>query len=322
MGCFYFTGHMALAVADQPLRPVVQPLSGAHAGERIGELPRQGVQQGIVPIDDHEGAGLDMVEDLALGLQDLLPGAEVLDVGVADVGHQHHIGLHQGREVVDLPGVVHAQLQHGNFVLPAEAQQGHGHADLVVQVALGLEHPVLLPQHRRHHVLGGGLTHRARQGHHRYGELFLVILGQIPQGPLGGVHLDIELARQIALPLPLGKAARSAPLQGGVDVGVAVESLPHQGHKQGPSVDGAAVRLHPSHHPVDIPKLSQQLTADRVHDFTYGHRLHNPFPLLIFPVFGPPERRAQCAGTARCSQCPPPRPPGAAGWWVSCRAGC
>ena len=176
--------------------------------------------------------------------------------------------------------MVHAQLQHGNFVLPAEAQQGHGHADLVVQVALGLEHPVLLPQHRRHHVLGGGLTHRARQGHHRYGELFLVILGQIPQGPLGVGHLHIELILPIALPLPGGETAHCAALQGGVDVGVAVEPVPHQGDEQGAGVHVPAVRVHFLNDGGGILKGAQQSSVHGLKQLAQSdlfHGCYSPF---------------------------------------------
>ena len=60
-------------------------------------------------------------------------------------------------------------------------------------------------------------------------EAVLVPGGQVPQGPLGVLYLNIKAVLPIALPLPLGETARRSPLQSGVDVGVAVKALPPPG---------------------------------------------------------------------------------------------
>ncbi len=130
---------------------------------------------------------------------------------------------------LDLAGVVHAHLQHGDLVALVQPEQGGAGADVRVEVALGLEDLVVLPQDGGHHVLGGGLTHAACHRHHRDVKLLLVPHGQVPQGTLGVVHPDIELAGQVALPLPLGEAGRSAALQRGGDVGVAVKAARRSG---------------------------------------------------------------------------------------------
>ena len=54
----HLTGEPALAVAAQVAGPVVQALRRPHPQEGEGQLARQGVQQGIVPVDDGQASFL------------------------------------------------------------------------------------------------------------------------------------------------------------------------------------------------------------------------------------------------------------------------
>ena len=184
------------------------------------------------------------MEDFALGLQDFFAGAKVLHVGVPDVGHEDYVGFHHGGEVVDFARVVHAQLQHGDFVGVIQTEQGQGEADFTVHVALGFQDVEAFAQDGGGHVLGGGFAHRAGEGYHRDGKLFSVAHSQVPEGFEGVLYLDVEFSRQVGFALPLGEAACRAALQGGVDVDMTVHSLAQQGDKQCARVDGSAVRLH------------------------------------------------------------------------------
>ena len=55
---------------------------------------RQGVEEGVVPVEDDGAAGAEVLQDLGLGLEDALPAAEKLNVGVADIGDDGDVGLH------------------------------------------------------------------------------------------------------------------------------------------------------------------------------------------------------------------------------------
>ena len=78
-------------VSDLP-HPVgaVLPLAAAQGLEGR----RQGVEEGVVPVEDDGAAGAEVLQDLRLGLQNSLPAAEKLNVGVADVGDDGDVGLH------------------------------------------------------------------------------------------------------------------------------------------------------------------------------------------------------------------------------------
>ena len=273
--------QVACAIARKIPRGVVQPLALPHEHSALGQGPLQGGQQGVVPVEDSQPVPLQVGEDLALGLKDVLPAAQVLNVGVADVGDEGHIRLHQPGQVVDFPGVVHAQLHHTHLMLRLQPEQGEGHADVVVEIPLRFVDAEPCPQHRRRHILGGGLPHRAGDGDEGDGEELFVVPGQLPQGALGGAHLDVKLAGQIALPLPGGEAARRPRLQRGIDEGVAVEPLPLQGDEQAAGGDIPAVGAHLDGLGVQIVKVPQQGAVHRLQQLSQCQCLHNDgAPLL------------------------------------------
>ena len=57
----------------------------------------------------------------------------VLTLRVVDQGHR---GLGHWGQISDLARVVHAQLHHRHAVVRTQIEQGQGHANVVVQVAL------------------------------------------------------------------------------------------------------------------------------------------------------------------------------------------
>ena len=116
----------------------------------------------VVPVEHQQAVLPDMGQQLALGLEDILPAAQTLDVGVADVGDDPHLGLDDAAQIVDLPEVVHAHLHHGHLVALVQPQQGQGQADVIVEVPLGLEHLIFDAQNGGQHILGGGLAHAIR----------------------------------------------------------------------------------------------------------------------------------------------------------------
>ena len=258
--------------------PDVAVLGPAAADRPEGQVQR--VQQGVVPVEHRQALRLQIFKDLALGLQDTLPAAQVLDVGVADVGDDGDVRPHHLPQVADLPEVVHAGLDHRRLVLRPQAQQGQRGADIVVEVLRRLQHPELRPQHGGDHVLCGGLAHAAGDLDKGDGEPVPVGGRQGPQGQAGVRHPDVELAGPQRLRHPGAQAPGGTGVQRGVDEVVAVESLPHPGQKQAARSDLPAVGAHRG----DGGRLLPGIQPGAVHggyDLRDGHWLHAVHPLLF-----------------------------------------
>ena len=248
-----------------------------------GQLPCQRAEKGVVPVENGQTCGGHGLENLAFGLQDALAAAQVLNVGIADVGDHRHVRRGQVHQVGDLSKVVHPHLQHADLVLAVQAEEGEGKAQLVVEVPLGFQHLVLLAQDGGHHVLGGGLAHAAGDADHRDGELGLVGLGRLADGGHGILHQEVALAGEGLLRGLLGEAGHSACLQGPWDELMPVGLFPRQGYEEVPRVDGPAVGLHPSDGLVRGDPLSQEGGAGGVGQLLYGHWFHgtvSPFSYL------------------------------------------
>ena len=77
----------------------------------------------------------------------------VLALGVVD---QRHRGISASGKPGNFARVVHAQLQHGDTVVRAQAQQSQRHADVVIEITLRSQRIITLPcmqygrQHLRH----------------------------------------------------------------------------------------------------------------------------------------------------------------------------
>ena len=268
----------AVPVPLQPAGPVLQALlPAAEDGGHRGAAP-EGCQHGIIPVEHQQKAETDVGQQLALGPEDVLPAAQALDVGVPDVGDDSHVRLDDLPQLVDLPRAVHPHLQHADHTAPVQPQQGQGQADVVVVIALGLEHPVPGAQHGGDHVLGGGLAHAAGDLHK--GDLKPVPVGggQIPQSQSGIRYLDVKLILPDILGQLGAQAASGAGVQRRVDEQVSVELLPHPGQKQAAGNDPPAVRGNGAHHR-DLFTGIPPDPLDRRCDLCYRHWLHTLSPL-------------------------------------------
>ena len=222
-------GDAVHTVVHDIMDPHLAVLALAAADDPLGQS--HGIQQGVVSVQDRQAVFLQMVKDLALGLQDALPAAQVLDVGVADVGDHGDVRPHHGPQILDLTKVVHARFDHRRLVLRGQAQQGQGRTDVVIEILRGLEDVQLRLQHGGDHFLRGGFAHAAGDLHE--GDLKFVPVGggQVPQGQTSIRYLDVELIRTDIL----GQLGAQAPCRTGVqrrvDKLVAVELLPHPGQE-------------------------------------------------------------------------------------------
>ena len=265
---------IAQAVAAGDMGGVVQPLSPAAEHSAGLGLALQGGQEVIVAVEDQQTVGLNVGQHLALGFEDILPAAQTLNVGIADVGDDTYVGLDGSGQIVDLAKAVHAHLQHAHGVLIGQTQDGQGHAQIVVEVALGFQDVILLSQHAGDHVLGSGLAHAAGDRHEGNGKQRFIPDSQILQRHFGVFHLDIELVSAVTLQFPVGEDAGGAVFQGGVNIGMAVEALPHNGQKQSAFMDGTAVHVHHVDGSIQIVIGSQQSAAHGGHQLAQGDGLH------------------------------------------------
>ena len=127
---------------------------------------------------------------------------QVLALCVVD---QRHCGAGQSRQQGNFPGMVHAQLEHCDLVLRAQAQQGQRQADVIVQIALGGQTGLGFPglQNRGQHLGHRGLAIAASHSDQRQAELPAPAAGELGQGQAGVGH---QQARQASGKQPLGGA--------------------------------------------------------------------------------------------------------------------
>ena len=100
--------------------------------------------------------------EFALGLTDTLKRAEALQVGTPHVGDESAGGLGSLYQRLDVARVRGSHLHDGDVVLVAQAEQGLGHAHVVVEVALRRHHVVALGEDGTDEFLGGRLAVGAR----------------------------------------------------------------------------------------------------------------------------------------------------------------
>ena len=162
-------------LGDHVTLGVVYPVIDCFARQRAALLP----QQRLVAAQHGHAARAQPLEDFQLRAADALPRAEELDVRGADIRDDRDIRARRRRHPGQLAEVVHAHLEHGRARRFFDAQHGQRHADLVIQVALGLEGLAVLPQHGGDHLLGRRLADRAGHADHPCGHLRAVAAREV-----------------------------------------------------------------------------------------------------------------------------------------------
>ena len=237
-------GHRAGHALQSPVVDVrnAHAAAVAHAAAQDGLGQRHRVQQLVVAVEDGDALRGQILEYLALGTQNALPGvAQIFDVGVAHVGDDRDIRPHHLAQIAYLAEVVHARLDDRRLMLRHQPQQRQRRADVVVEVPLRAQGVVPLREHRGDHLLGGGLSGGAGDLHHRQVKFVAGPRRQRLQRQPRVRHPDVKLPRQQRLRRCCRQAARRAALQRLADVGVAVEPFAHQWDEQLPRLHRPAV---------------------------------------------------------------------------------
>ena len=159
---------------------------------------------------------------------------EVLTLGVVDQGHR---GLGDGGQGGNFTGMVHAQLDHRQRMVRAQAQHGQRHADLIVEVALSGQKSLWLvgAQDGRHHLGHRGFAVAAGHGHQRQRELCTPVRGQFSQRQFGIGHHEAGQACDSQTRLGIIALADGGHRTFGFGLGqkfIGVETLATQGDKQ------------------------------------------------------------------------------------------
>ena len=103
-------------------------------------------------------------------------------MGASDVGDETTGGLGSLGECLDVAGMACPHLDDGDVVVGRQAQQRLGYADIVVEVALGVEHVVLLLEHGGDELLRCRFAVGAGDGDDGDIELAAVLTGNVLEG--------------------------------------------------------------------------------------------------------------------------------------------
>ena len=151
-------------------------------------------------------------------------------MGVADQGEHRHVGPGDFRQNAHLPEAGYAHLHHCRLMLRADAGDGHGHADLVIQILIRFQHVQPLGQYGGDHLLGRGLANAAGNADHRQAQIPAVFGADLLQGRLYVRHK--EYGPCLPLRHALGQAAYRPSVEGSGDIVVSVHPLALIGHKK------------------------------------------------------------------------------------------
>ena len=109
--------------------------------------------------------GTHEIVQFALGMYHTLKRAEALQMCTTHIGDDGIVGLYHVDESLDVARMRRTHLHNGNLMLRTKAKQGLGHAYVVVEVALCVQHVVFLLQHGSGEFLGRCLSVGARDAY-------------------------------------------------------------------------------------------------------------------------------------------------------------
>ena len=123
-----------------------------------------------------------MVVQLTFSLDHAFHAAKTLEVGLSKIGDIAKIRLGNIAQKSDLFFVVGPHFHNGNFRIVRNGQKGEGHANMVVQVALGGNGPIRFGEHRIDELLGRGLAIAPGKPNDAGLALLSVVQGQFLEG--------------------------------------------------------------------------------------------------------------------------------------------
>ena len=138
--------------------------------------------------------------------------------------------------------MVRTHFHDGDFRVRADAEDGQGHADVVVQVPLRGRDPEMRGQDLADEFLGGGLSVRPGQADDRDLQLLPMEGRELLQRPKR--VRETEEAGVVALGVFIDDGIGGAGLEGLHRIGIAVERFALKGDEKLAGLDGPGVRIH------------------------------------------------------------------------------
>ena len=129
--------------------------------------------------------------------------------------------------------MVGPHFHHSHLVFTGEPEQRLGHPDVVVEVALRVEHVVFFGQHGGNEFFGGGLSVGARHADDLGAQRAAVVSGQLLQRVEAVVGQDIPAVALHGILRLVNHGIGAALLQGFGCKCVAVERFPFEGEEYG-----------------------------------------------------------------------------------------
>ena len=120
-------------------------------------------------------------------------------MGTSHISDEATGGLCRLGQCLDVARMAGAHLDNGNVVFLCQAEQRLGHAHVVIEIALGIEHVVLLLKHVGNQFLRGGLAVGACDSDDRDMELATMFASQVLEGLEAVVNEDETLVRTILI---------------------------------------------------------------------------------------------------------------------------
>ena len=110
-----------------------------------------------------------------------LKRAKTFQMGPTHIGYQSAVGLGYPAQSSNFAGMVGSGFDNGYLMFLGEPKKGFGYADMVVEIALRIEHVKLTLQHGCRKFLGGGFSVGSRYLQNGASPFLAVMGGQVLQ---------------------------------------------------------------------------------------------------------------------------------------------
>ena len=193
----------------------------------------------IISVENHRSLTLQVIENLCLRPENPVPVSQIFQMAAADIGDHTDIRSCNGSQPMHLAKITDSHLQYRNLILLAQPEHRQGKPQLIVEISLCFQYPVLLGQYGSNGLFGAGLPHASGDSHHRDIQLFQIICRNIFHCLQRGLYTDHRIWRVLQILFRKGsQRPRFHHLGNKI---MAIRPTSHNGHKQTPRFRLSAV---------------------------------------------------------------------------------
>ena len=139
-------------------------------------------QQIIVSVEIQCSRSGHIMQMLGFGFQNAVPVMERLQMGVSDDSIHHIRGPNDFAQLLHLTEVRNSHFHHSHLMFRLNPGNGHGNAQIVVEVLLRFQYPIPGAQYGGHHFFHGGFSHAAGNANHGNPQGVPICLGNVRHG--------------------------------------------------------------------------------------------------------------------------------------------